>query len=147
MRFDHVGVTTTDLASGRALLEGASFVRAWTAEFRDAVNEVWVQFGRCDAGMCYELVAPLSPTSPITRVLSKKINVLNHLAYLVDDLPAAAARLVALEFVPVAEARPAVAYGGGLIQFFVAPSRLMIELIEAPGHQHRYDTPASPRTP
>src|SRR6185437_14649874 len=87
MIFDHVGVTTTDLPAGRALLEGSIGVRAWTAEFRDEINEVWVQFGRCDAGMCYELVAPLSPRSPVANVLSRKINVLNHLAYLVDDLP------------------------------------------------------------
>jgi methylmalonyl-CoA/ethylmalonyl-CoA epimerase len=143
MLFDHVGVTTSDLVSGRALLEGSIGVRAWTAEFRDEINEVWVQFGRCDAGMCYELVAPLSPSSPITRVLAKKINVLNHLAYLVDDLPGQAARLLEMGFAQVAEARPAIAYDGRLIQFFVAPSRLMIELIQAPGHRHRYDTPAS----
>ena len=99
-----------------------------------------------DAGMCYELVAPLSPTSPITRVLTKKINVLNYLAYLVDDLSVAAAGLLAMEFVPVADARPAIAYDGSLIQFFVAPSRLMVELIEAPRHYHRFDTPAR-RTP
>ena len=46
MRFDHVGVTTTDLATGRALLQGVSGVRGWTAEFRDEINDVWVQFGR-----------------------------------------------------------------------------------------------------
>ena len=33
MLFDHVGVTTTDLASGRALLEGSIGVRAWTADW------------------------------------------------------------------------------------------------------------------
>jgi methylmalonyl-CoA/ethylmalonyl-CoA epimerase len=142
MRFDHIGVTTTDLAAGRALLEGSIGVKAWTREFRDEINEVWVQFGRCETGMCYELVAPLSPISPIARVLSKKINVLNHLAYLVDALPSAAARLLAMDFVQVAEARPAVAYNLGLIQFFVSPSRLMIELIAAPRHRHAYDTPA-----
>jgi methylmalonyl-CoA/ethylmalonyl-CoA epimerase len=139
VKFDHVGITTSDLASGRALLEGSIGVRSWTACFQDELNDVWVQFGRCDAGMCYELVAPLSARSPVNRVLSKKINVLNHLAYLVDDLPVAASRLRAMEFVQVAEARPAIAYDGRLIQFFVAPTRLMIELIEAPGHQHRYD--------
>jgi methylmalonyl-CoA/ethylmalonyl-CoA epimerase len=141
VKFDHVGVTTADLAAGRALLEGSVEVRAWTNEFQDELNEVWVQFGRCAAGMCYELVAPLTPSSPITRVLAKKINVLNHLAYLVDDLAANAGRLQAMEFAPVARARPAVAYGGRLIQFFVAPNRLMIELIEAPGHQHVYNPP------
>jgi len=76
----------------------------------------------------------------------KKVNVLNHLAYLVDDLPANAARLLAMEFVQIAKARPAIAYGGRLIQFFVAPNRLMIELVEAADRQHRYDTAASMRT-
>jgi methylmalonyl-CoA/ethylmalonyl-CoA epimerase len=147
MKFDHVGVTTADLPAGRALLQGTVQVQAWTKEFRDEVNEVWVQFGRCAAGMCYELVAPLSPASPITRVLSKKINVLNHLAYLVDNLAANAVRLQAMDFVPVARARPAIAYDGRLIQFFVSSNRLMIELIEAPHHQHIYNTPAFPRTP
>ena len=146
MKFDHIGITARSLAEGRALLEGAIFVQVWTAEFHDDVNDVMVQFGRCAAGVCYELVAPLSPTSPITRVLSKKINVLNHMAYLVEDLSANAARLLAMGFVPVADAGPAIAYGNKLIQFFVEPSRMMIELIEAPGHEHRYDIPATPRT-
>jgi methylmalonyl-CoA/ethylmalonyl-CoA epimerase len=138
MKFDHIGITTADLPTGRALLEGSIQVQAWTREFRDELNDVWVQFGRCGAGICYELVAPLSPTSPIARVLSKKINVLNHLAYLVDDLPIHAARLMAMAFLPIATARPAIAYGGASIQFFVAPNRLMIELIGALDHQHSY---------
>jgi hypothetical protein len=58
MLFDHVGVTTTDLASGRALLEGSIGVRAWTAEFRDEINVVWVQFGRCDTGLTELIQAP-----------------------------------------------------------------------------------------
>jgi methylmalonyl-CoA/ethylmalonyl-CoA epimerase len=147
MKFDHVGLTTTGLAEGRALLEVSIGVRSWTEEFRDEIKDVWVQFGRCAAGMCYELVATLSPRSPVNRVLAKKINVLNHLAYLVDDLPAAAARLLGMDFVQISDARPAIAYGGRLIQFFVSPSRLMIELIEAPDHQHRHNTPIAPRTP
>ena len=124
-----------------------SRVKFYACLLYTSVNDVWVQFGRCGAGMCYELVAPLSPSSPIASVLSRKINVLNHLAYLVEDLAANAARLRTMEFVQVSVARPAIAYGGRLIQFFVAPSRLMIELIEAPGHQHRYDNPTSSRTP
>ncbi len=140
MKFDHIGITTWDLASGRLLLEQSVLVERWTAEFRDEINDVHVQFGRCPSGICYELVAPLSERSPITRVLSKKVNVLNHLAYLVDDLATHGSRLEASGFVPVAVARPAIAYGGRPIRFFVSASRLMIELIEAPMHQHHYFT-------
>ena len=138
MRFDHIGVTAAGLAEGRDLLGAAIGVQTWTEAFRDEINDVWVQFGHCGSGVCYELIAPLSERSPIRRVLSKKVNVLNHVAYLVDDIATHAVRLTGLGFAPVAAARPAIAYGGRPIQFFVSRSRLMIELIEAPDHQHRY---------
>jgi len=40
------------------LLEGSIGVRAWTAEFRDEINVVWVQFGRCDTGLTELIQAP-----------------------------------------------------------------------------------------
>jgi methylmalonyl-CoA/ethylmalonyl-CoA epimerase len=138
MKFDHIGITTLDLTTGRALLADSIHIRAWTKTFADPVNDVCVQFGRCPSGVCYELVAPLSDHSPVRRVLTKKINVLNHLAYLVGGLGSESARLQASGWVPIAPARPAVAYGGCPIQFLVSSSRLMIELIEAPDHHHDF---------
>jgi len=119
MKFDHIGVTTVSLVAGRALLEQAIEVRIWTEPFKDAVNDVWVQFGRDGSGICYELVAPLSDRSPIVRVLTKKVNVLNHVAYLVEDLGRQSTILRASGFVEVAPARPAIAYGNRPIQFFL----------------------------
>ena len=138
MRFDHIGIATISLDHGRQLLTGSIGIRAWTALYRDEVNDVWVQFGHCASGICYELVAPLSPRSPIARAIDKKTNVINHLAYLVDDLEASATRLVDNGFIPVGVPRPAIAYENRPIQFFVSESRLLIELIEAPDHHHRY---------
>jgi methylmalonyl-CoA/ethylmalonyl-CoA epimerase len=138
MKFDHIGIATTTLAQGRYLFEKALGVEAWTAPICDEVNDIWAQFGRCPAKICYELVAPLSPRSPISSVLSKKINVLNHIAYLVGDLTLGAERLAGAGFVAVGPARPAIAYGGSPIQFFVAPNRLLIELVEAIDHQHDF---------
>ena len=142
MRFDHLGVTASDLAAGRVLLEGSIGIAAWTEAFPDEINDVWVQFGHCCSGMCFELVAPLSDQSPVRGVLCKRVNVLHHVAYLVHDLQAQEARLVATGWVPVAPARPAIAYGGRRIQFFVSPTRMMLELIEAPDHAHAYVLPA-----
>jgi methylmalonyl-CoA/ethylmalonyl-CoA epimerase len=138
MKFDHIGVTTPDLAAGRLLLGESLGIGDWTAPFEDPLNDVYVQFGRCAEGFCFELVAPLSDRSPVRGVLERKINVLNHIAYLVDGLQAEASRLQAAGWVPIGPAQPAVAYGGRLIQFLVAPTRLLIELIEAPGHQHHF---------
>lgn len=138
MKFDHIGVTTNTLAAGRTLLEGSVGIEAWTEAVEDPVNDVHVQFGHDASGICYELVAPRSDRSPIAAALSNKVNVLNHVAYLVDDLAVHADRLARAGFVPVAPPRPAIAYGGRPIQFFVSRSRMLIELIAAPDHRHQY---------
>jgi len=71
MTFDHLGVLVSDLAHGRSILSRALGIRHWTVEFDDPVNDVFVQFGRCASGMCYEAVAPRSPESPVRNALSE----------------------------------------------------------------------------
>ena len=137
MKFDHIGITTHTLAAGRTLLAAVG-IEIWTEAFEDHVNDVWVQFGKDDMGVCFELVAPLSKQSPVLSVLSKKINVINHIAYLVDNIAAQAVVLGIAGFVEVSTAKPAIAYANQKIQFFVSSSRMLVELIEAPHHQHNY---------
>ena len=138
MQFDHIGLVVRNLADGRAALEALLLVHEWTTEVIDPGNCVCVQFGRDPSGVCYELIAPLGADSPITKALSSGKNILNHVAYLVPDLAVGRERLRAAGAAPTAEPKPALAYGGRSIQFFVTPMRFIIELIEAPGHEHRY---------
>jgi len=138
MVFDHLGVIVPDLSRGRAILGGAFGIRSWTVEFDDPVNDVYVQFGRCASGMCYETVAPRSPASPVRNALKKRVNVLNHVAYRVADLAAEAQRLRGAGFTALAEARPAIAYRQRAIQFFINADLFLLELIEAAEHQHRF---------
>ncbi len=139
MIFDHIGIVVAELSAGRPVLCAALGVCAWTREFADPVNDVHVQFGRDPAGLCYELIAPFSERSPVRRALRTGNNITNHVAYRVADLAAERDRLIALEFGPIADARPAIAYGGALIQFFMSPIFSLVELIEAPEHAHSYD--------
>jgi len=136
--FDHIGVAVPTLAEGRQHLATLLFVTEWTAEFDDPVNRVSVQFGRDRSGICYEAIAPFGENSPILLALQKGQRVLNHVAYLVDDLEAQAARLRDGGCIAAGPANPAIAYGGSRIQFFVSPLRFTIELIEAPRHAHVY---------
>jgi methylmalonyl-CoA/ethylmalonyl-CoA epimerase len=131
MTFDHLGVLVSDLAHGRSILSRALGIRHWTVEFDDPVNDVFVQFGRCASGMCYEAVAPRSPESPVR-------NALNHIAYRVADLATEAKRLQQAGFTAIADARPAVAYDHHAIQFFVNADLFLLELIEAAEHRHLY---------
>lgn len=139
MKFDHIGVVTRSLEKGRKVLEATVGVHEWTRTWDDPVNGVFIQFGRDASGVCYELLVPNGPDSPVQEALSTRKAILNHVAYLVDDLDAAAARLLDGGCAPAGPPKPAIAYGGKRIQFFVTPLWLIVELVEAPGHEHVYD--------
>ena len=138
MEFDHIGVIVEDLAGGRVLLREAFRIRQWTIEFRDWQIGVSVQFGRDNSGICYEIVAPLSDSSPVSRALRDRVHTLNHVAYRVSDLSGAARRLIDSGFIPLGAPIPAVAFDNAPIQFFISDNRLLFELIEAPAHRHAY---------
>lgn len=138
MQFDHLGLVVKSVAKGRNALTKMLLIRQWTAEFEDPVNGVRLQFGRDPAGVCYELLEPLDEKSPVYPALTAGKAILNHVAYRVGDLAAQAEHLRQAGCAPTSEPKPAIAYGGRNIQFFVTPLRFIIELIEAPDHQHLY---------
>lgn len=134
--FDHLGVVVKRLAKGRERLSALLSITDWTAPLEDVVNGVRLQFGRDLAGVVFELLEPLGEESPVYSALQSGKAILNHVAYRVPDLAAGAAHLAAAGAARVSEPKPAIAYGGRPIQFFVTPLRFIIELIEAPEHLH-----------
>lgn len=143
MKFDHIGLVVSSLSLGRQTLSLLLGIQAWTDEFVDPVLGVSVQFGRDSSNLCYELIAPLGDASSVSNALGTGRNILNHVAYLVPDLPVAAAQLRNTGAMPTGDPLPAVAYGGSLVQFFVTPLRFIIEIIETSDHEHKYRTSAS----
>ena len=140
LTFDHLGLIVPDLGAGRVFLETALGIVRWTEAIDDPGLGVAVQFGSAadGAGPVYELVAPLGEGSPIAGQLGRGKGVLNHLAYRTEDLLASAAHLRATGCFATAEPRPACAYGGALVQFWVSPLRFLIELIAKPEHDHAF---------
>jgi methylmalonyl-CoA/ethylmalonyl-CoA epimerase len=138
LRFDHIGIVVRTLQTGREHLDSLIGISEWTAEFRDPGIKVFVQFGHDQSGICYELVAPYGEDSPISNALKDRVNILNHVAYLVADLDAEAERLRTLGAVPIGPAQPAVAYDGRRVQFFFTRLRFILELIEHPSFAHKY---------
>src|SRR5437899_1142025 len=140
LKFDHIGLVVGDMAEGREFLEGMFGIDRWTQVFEDPGIGVYVQFGRTGDGPCYELISPLGEGSPVTTALKRGVNILSHVAYLSADLDAEAERLAARGSLMAGPAKPAVAYGGARVQFWITPQRFMVELIEAPGHEHVCET-------
>jgi methylmalonyl-CoA/ethylmalonyl-CoA epimerase len=136
MKFDHLGVIVPSLDTGRAHLSAALQISDWSREFTDPLNGVFVQFGRGQVAMCYELVAPLGSNSPVALALRKGQGILNHVAYRVAALEPQVDRLRDLHFHPLGTPKPAVAYEGRNIQFLMSPLNFVVELIEHPEHEH-----------
>jgi methylmalonyl-CoA/ethylmalonyl-CoA epimerase len=133
-----MGLLVADMTEGRKFLESTFGLDRWTQIFEDPRIGVFVQFGRTADGPCYELISPLGEASPVSTALKRGINILNHVAYLTDDLDRDADMLQQKGSMMAGPAKPAVAYGGARVQFWVTAQRLMVELIEAPGHEHAY---------
>lgn len=138
LRFDHIGVVVPTLKLGREHLIQLFGIAEWTAEFDDPINGVYVQFGRDSSGFVYETIAPNGPQSPISSALRRGERVLNHVAYIVDDLVVEAARCGSLGYRAAGAAKPAVAYGDARVQFFITSLNFLVELIESPDHSHSY---------
>ncbi len=136
MRFDHIGIVVPSLKVGREHLAAVFQISAWSDEITDEVNGVHAQFGRDGGGICYEVIAPLGEDSPMARVLVAKDRILNHVAYLVPDLDAAALRLRKARCMPLGAPKPGIAFGGNRLQFFISPLAFILELVEAPAHAH-----------
>ncbi|MHA6334666.1 VOC family protein [Qipengyuania sp. CAU 1752] len=136
--FDHLGVVVKSLARGRGTIGPVFGITSWTEEHTDPVNGVRLQFGRDRAGVVYELLEPIGDDSPVAGALKSRKDLLNHVAYLIEDLDRDAAHIRAQGAVPTSEPRPAIAYDGARIQFFMTAAGFVFELIEAPGHSHKF---------
>jgi methylmalonyl-CoA/ethylmalonyl-CoA epimerase len=140
LRFDHLGLVVSRLDRGRKHLAAGLGICRWTEEVTDLVNGVRLQFGRDESGVCYELLEPLGETSPVYNALKTGKGILNHVAYRIADLDEWQQRMQQSGWARTSDPKPAVAYGGRRIQFFVSPVRLVIELIEAWDHEHIFAT-------
>ena len=81
-------------------------------------------------GIRYELVAPFGDNSPVTNVLKRKKDFLNHIAYETDDFEIEINRLRKAGLVPLGAPKKAKAFQGSRVIFFLSPLGFIVELIE-----------------
>jgi len=94
-RIDHVGIAVADLDEAIAFwgrVFGMRCVHEETNE-EQGVREAMLAVGPTTDGGCVQLLAPLTPDSPIARFLDRSGPGVQQVAYTVDDLDAACAAL------------------------------------------------------
>jgi methylmalonyl-CoA/ethylmalonyl-CoA epimerase len=90
-RIDHIGVAVNDLEPAISLLSGTF---GMPLVHREVVESQGVEAVLLDIGESHvELLAPLSDDSPVGRFLARSGPGLHHVAYAVDDVDAALAKL------------------------------------------------------
>ncbi|MDP9018105.1 MAG: VOC family protein [Candidatus Eremiobacteraeota bacterium] len=105
-------------------------IRDWTPVVDDPGLNVSVCFGADSSGVRYEIVAPFGSPNPVSRVLNDGRQILNHVAYRVHDLESAIDRVRATGAIPMGEPKPALAFGGARVIFFLTALGFILELIE-----------------
>jgi methylmalonyl-CoA/ethylmalonyl-CoA epimerase len=134
-RLDHVGIAVSDLAAARTLYEQ---VLGLEVTHEEVIEEQGVHELLLRAGEAFvQLVAPLTPDSPVGRFLAKRGEGVHHVGYAVPDVAAALAELRTQGF-EVVDPSPRIGSGGTTIAFLHPKSMqgVLVELVEE-GTGHR----------
>ena len=136
-RLDHVGIAVTDLAAARTLYEQVLGLEVTHEEVieEQGVHELLLRAGEA----LVQLVAPLSPDTPVGRFLARRGEGVHHVGYAVPDVAAALADLRA-QGLEVIEPAPRTGSGGTTIAFLHPKSMggVLVELVEeGTGHRGR----------
>ena len=138
LTFDHIGLVVASIEVEAPRLGALLQLTRWTERFDDVALGVSVCFATDGAGLVVELIAPLGPDSPVARAARQKRDCLNQMAYRTDDMVGARARFEAAGAVVLSEAKPALAFAGAPVEFFLMPQGFVVELVGAPAFAHQF---------
>ncbi len=130
MEFDHIGIFVESLVVGREHLGSIFGIKKWEKPVVDSIQGVKVQFGYDSKGICYEIVAPNAKVNPVDNVLKQAKNILNHVAYKVDDIYLEIKRLQESDSILISGPVESAAFNNKKISFLYTPLKFVIELIE-----------------
>ncbi len=130
MRLHHVGFVVSDIETSVPGFIHSLGMRWDGAIYRDPKQKVKVTF-LATGSVCaqIELVEPVGGDSPVAKFLARGGGQ-HHLCYEVDDIEHALSVFKSRKAVIAQRPRPAVAFEGRRIAWFVTPEKMIIELLE-----------------
>jgi methylmalonyl-CoA/ethylmalonyl-CoA epimerase len=129
-KFHHIGIFVKDLEYGKSEISKFIDIVSVSNEIVDEQMGVKIIFVKDNHNVTYELVAPNGNEGPVTGVLKRDKDYLNHIAYECDSFDDEISRLRNEGLVPLGKAKKAKAFEGAKVIFFLSPLGFIIELIE-----------------
>jgi len=133
LEFHHVGVGALDFEA--AIDTYIALGHRLHSRVDDPVLDVRVAFLQAPGshGPWIEVLSPLGPNGPLKSLVGRRaLPSPYHTCYVVEDLPRASEQLRDLGFLPLGESRPALAFGGQPVAFFLSQTVGMLELVQGP---------------
>lgn len=129
MKIDHIGYAVKRMDRAVRSFEKLGFV--FESIIDDTDRNVRLMFGEND-GYRIELVAPLDKTkeSPVDQYLSKTAGTPYHICYRCENFDEETAKLEQQGFKVIIPPRPAVAFGGKRVVFFMDLGFGLMEIAE-----------------
>jgi methylmalonyl-CoA/ethylmalonyl-CoA epimerase len=128
MRVHHVGYLVKNIAKAREHFVALGYTEQ-SKLHHDELRKIVILFMEKD-GYVLELVSPLSSDSIISNLLKRYRNSPYHMCYESSALAEDVAALAKIGFMPLGDAAPATALGGGKAHFLLSPHLGMIEIFE-----------------
>ena len=119
MKFHHLGIIVNDLVYGERYLKNFSNLkRASKKVIKDKGLGVKILFFKAKNHPLIELIAPIDEKSPVFLTLKKKINLLNHIAYISKKFSQDVEYLKKKGLLQITKPTPAKAFNGKRVVFF-----------------------------
>jgi methylmalonyl-CoA/ethylmalonyl-CoA epimerase len=130
MQFHHIGIFVQDISAANNYIKKTFPIIYESQVYEDFGIGVYVQFLSEASGIRYEIVAPLNEKNPVSGLLKQKKNLLNHVAYKVNEIDATINTMRISGNVLITPPQPAVAFNGSRVAFLYSPLGFIIELID-----------------
>ena len=130
MKFHHIGIFLSNIKNGETFFKKIIKIKRKSRIFFDIKLGVKVRFLYDDSGICYEIVAPHGKNNPVSKVLKKRGNILNHVAYETKNLKKTMNYLRKINCAPITKPQAAKAFNNRKIIFFLTPLNFIIEIIQ-----------------
>lgn len=130
MNFHHIGIFVRKISTAKKILQNQIKIKSHSKIFKDKKLKVKIMFIIDNNKIRYELVEPFGKGNPVDKYLKNKINLLNHIAYKVNNFDDTCDYFRNLGYGFLIQPQKAVAFNYSRVVFMLSPLGFIVELIE-----------------